>query len=257
MNSFAHYLIQGLLIILLGYTAQAQKHELQSVIKKYKPYYNAENTKMGVLIKKNGNFESASVGFENDATKKIFCIGSATKTFTAVLILQEMERGTLKLNDSIGKFLNPIKNIPSNLTVEQLLRHESGIGQTVGGPNVDGYSANNDVLLRQSVYENIEPQDTAKIGVHRYTNTNYILLGEILEKINDAPYDQLLKDRIFKICGMENTYPYVSKNIPHLMHPFTMEGKDIYNKINYKYFKDRVFAAGSIASTLRDMAQFY
>ncbi|KKM86098.1 hypothetical protein LCGC14_1282400, partial [marine sediment metagenome] len=83
------------------------------------------------MIKKNGNFESASVGFENDATKKIFCIGSATKTFTAVLILQEMERGTLKLNDSIGKFLNPIKNIPSNLTVEQLLRHESGIGQTV------------------------------------------------------------------------------------------------------------------------------
>ena len=56
---------------------------------------------------------------------------------------------------------------------------------------------------------------------------------------------------------MENSYGYVSRNIPNLVHPTTMKGKDIYDKINYKYFADRVFAAGSIASTLTDMARFY
>ena len=57
---------------------------------------------------------------------------------------------------------------------------------------------------------------------------------------------------------MQNTYPYVSKSIPDLVHPTDEQNeKDQYNGINYKFFADYAFAAGSIASNLKDMAVFY
>lgn len=257
MNTCIQFLMTAILAFFITSSAKAQENNLTDVLSKYERYYVPENIKMGVLVKKNGNFEAARIGFSEDDKNKVFNIGSATKTFTAVLILREMEKGTLKLTDTLGKFLNPIENIPGNVTIKQLLKHESGLGRTVGGPNVDGYSANNDNLFRGSYYAEIAPQDTTKVGTYEYCNTNYLLLGEILEKVNDAPYFQLLENRIFKPCGMKDSYGYVSKNIPDLVHPTTMEGKDIYDSINYKFFANRVFAAGSIASTLTDMASFY
>ncbi|GGB83289.1 hypothetical protein GCM10007424_24150 [Flavobacterium suaedae] len=212
---------------------------------------------MGILLKKDGQFCSQRLNFENN-DNTVFNIGSATKTFTAVLILQEVEKGTLKLSDSIGKFLSPIKNIPSDITIEQLLRHQTGLAETVGDQEWDSYNIPNDSLLRRDVLNNVKPRHNNKIGKFEYTNTNYILLGEILEKINDKSYFDLLEERIFKPCHLEYTYPYVSKNIPQLVHPTDEKNEsDQFNGINYKFFADYAFSAGSIASTLKDMATFY
>ncbi len=257
MNTCIQFLMTAVLAFLITFSAQAQENNLKDVLCKYEQYYVPENIKMGVLVKKDGNFEAARVGFSEDNNNRVFNIGSATKTFTSVLILQEMEKGNLKLTDSLGRFLNPIENIPGNVTIKQLLKHESGLGRTVGGPNVDGYSVTNDNLFRGSYYAEIAPQDITKVGTYEYCNTNYLLLGEILEKINDAPYFKLLEKRIFEPCGMKDSYGYVSKNIPDLVHPTTMEGEDIFTNLNYKFFENWVFAAGSIASTLTDMASFY
>lgn len=257
MNFIIKLLITGVVSVILSFSAKAQETSLKNIAAKYERYYAPENIKVGILVKKGQHYESERIGFPEDNTNKVFNIGSATKTFTAVLILQEMEKGNLKLSDSLGKFLNPIENIPGNVTIRQLLKHETGLGQTVGNPDVDGYGANNDNLFHESVYAGIAPQDTTKVGTYAYCNTNYMLLGELLEKINDTPYFDLLEDRILKPCGMKNSYGYISKNITDLVHPTTMEGGDVYDKINYKFFSDRVFSAGSIGSTLEDMALFY
>jgi len=245
------------ILILISLITFSQKSKLKDIKEKYEPYYEATNIKMGILVKKDGQFYSERLNFENN-DNTVFNIGSATKTFTAVLILQELEKGNIELTDSIGKFLSPIKNISSDITIEQLLRHQTGLAETVGDQEWDAYNIPNDSILRRDVLSNVPPRHTKNIGKFEYTNTNYILLGEILEKINDKSYFDLLQERIFKTCHLEHTYPYVSKNIPDLVHPTDEKNEeDQYKGINYKFFADFAFSAGSIASTLNDMATFY
>ncbi|HET7360380.1 MAG TPA: serine hydrolase domain-containing protein [Salinimicrobium sp.] len=103
--------------------------------------------------------------------------------------------------------MDPIENIDPAITIEQLLRHESGLGEIVGNQKWDAYNIPHDKLLRKNVFENVPEQDYSEIGKFNYTNTNYILLGEILEKINDEYYFRLLEERIFIPCGMKESYP--------------------------------------------------
>ncbi|GLB50099.1 serine hydrolase domain-containing protein [Neptunitalea lumnitzerae] len=245
-------------LLFLSFLTYGQQSALLNELKnKYEPYYQATHIKMGILLKQNDHFLATRLNFDNDRNT-VFNIGSATKTFTAILILQEVERGTLKLSDSIGKFLSPIQNISGSLSVEQLLRHETGLAETVGNQEWDAYHIPTDSILRADVLQNVKPQNKKQIGHFVYTNTNYILLGQILEKINDQSYFDLLKNRIFTPCGLKNTYPYVSKSITNLVHPTDeLNEQDQYQGINYKFFADYAFAAGSIASNLEDMALFY
>lgn len=250
-------IITTLILFSLCLLTKAQQSSLEDLKNKYEPFYKATHIKMGILLKKDHQFYSKRLNFDNN-NNTVFNIGSATKTFTAVLVLQEVEKGTLKLSDSIGTFLSPIQNIPADITIAQLLRHQTGLAETVGDQEWDAYDIPNDSILRRDVLSNVKPRHTAKIGKFEYTNTNYILLGEILEKINDKSYFDLLQERIFQPCRMEHTYPYVSKNIPDLVHPTDEKNEsDQYQGINYKFFADFAFSAGSIASTLTDMATFY
>ncbi|PTB91845.1 hypothetical protein C9994_14875, partial [Marivirga lumbricoides] len=247
-----------LLLLLFCLHTNAQKAGLEDFKAKYEPYYKATNIKMGILLKKNNQFYAQRINFENN-DNVVFNIGSATKTFTAVLILQEIEKGTLNLSDTIGTFLSPIQNIASDITIEQLLRHQTGLAEVVGGEEEwYAYDIPHDSIFRRDVFSNVKPRQEAKIGKFDYTNTNYILLGEILEKINDKSYFDLLKERIFEPCGLEKTYPYLSKTIPDLVHPTDEKNEsDQFEGINYKLFAHYDFSAGSIVSTLKDMAAFY
>mgnify|MGYP003642246240 CR=1 FL=1 len=245
------------ILLSLCLSIYGQESSLNAIKEKYEPYYRATNIKMGILLKKENHFYEQRLNFENN-DNTVFNIGSATKTFTAVLILQEVENGNLKLSDTIGNFLSPIQNIASDITIEQLLRHQTGLAETVGDQEWDAYNIPHDSLVRRDVFNHVKPRNTDRIGKFEYTNTNYILLGEILEKINDKSYFDLLKERIIEPCGLKHTYPYVSKTIPYLVHPTDEKHEsDQYQGINYKFFADFAFAAGSIASNLTDMVKFY
>ena len=251
------YLWFGIAYIIFQ-TTFAQEEKLEQVKDKYEPYYEEMNLRMGILLKKDGVYTEERINFLQGNQNKVFNIGSATKTFTAVLILQEMEKGNLKLSDSIGSFLSSIPNIDGTVTIEQLLRHQTGFGEIVGDQEWDAYDDPDDQLFRQDLFRNVPERDTSKIDKFQYTNTNFILLGEILEKVNDESYFELLKKRIFEPCSMYNSYPYVSRTIPNLVHPTNeKEYKDVYSGINYKFFANYAFAAGSIASSLEDMVRFY
>ena len=244
--------------LLFSITLWAQNKGLTDFKQKYEPYYKVSNISMEVLLKNEDSFSSQRLNFETDNQNNVFNIGSATKTFTAVLILQEVDRNKLRLSDSIGMYLSPIQNVSSSLTIEQLLRHQSGLAEVVGNQKWNAYNIPHDSLLRRDVLRNVPPPTPRKVGAFDYTNTNYILLGLILEKINDKSYFELLQERIFTPCKMLHSYPYVSKNIDHLVHPTDEKHeRDQYNGINYKFFADYAFSAGCIASKLTDMALFY
>ncbi|WP_157976171.1 serine hydrolase domain-containing protein [Lewinella sp. IMCC34191] len=246
-------------ILCLTYTlakVSAQAPSPRYFEEQYAPYFADMNLSAGILLHRDG--VTHTVGLNLPADKTVFNIGSGTKTFTAVLILQEVEKGNLRLSDSIGNFLSPIPNIDGSASIESLLRHTTGFAEIVGDQDWNAYDDPDDRLFRQDLFASVGARDSSMIGSFQYTNTNYILLGEILEKVNDRSYFELLRERIFEPCQMEDSYPYVSRTIPKLVHPTDLNTfQDVYDGINYKFFAHYAFAAGSIASTLRDMARFY
>ncbi|WP_299523271.1 serine hydrolase domain-containing protein [Winogradskyella sp.] len=255
MRSLKKAITLCLILLITGIT-YSQSNALNSLSEKYNAQLKQKQKGIGLLIKKNNTTETIALGDYNLTSEKVFSIGSATKTFTAVLVLQEMERGNLKLSDSIGAYLSPIENVEGSLTIESLLSHESGLDEVVEANILDVFFKKDDALYNQDFLKQIEPHKPEKVGTFQYCNTNYMLLGEILEKINDKHYFDLLRERIFIPLGLDNTHSYLHKNIKDLAIP-THRGKDVSNYIDHRFYGDIPNAAGSIASTLTDMEIFY
>ncbi len=242
-----------MLFVSIGFS---QEKSLQTIQKKYNTLLQEQNKGVGVLIKKNNKINTLQLGKHQLTSEKVFNIGSATKTFTAILFLQEVEKGNLKLTDSIGAYLSPIKNVDGALTIETLLSHESGLDEVIGKNIKEIYYSKNDTLLNSNLLDEIEENNPKQIGKFNYCNTNYLLLGKIIEKITDKNYFDLVRERIIEPLQITNTYPYVSKSLPNLVTPHS-DGKDISEFLDYRYFANIANAAGSIASTLTDMEIFY
>jgi CubicO group peptidase (beta-lactamase class C family) len=133
-----------------------------------------------------------------------FRIASITKTFTAVMILQLVEEGKLKLTGTLDKFFPQVPNA-QKITILQILSHRSGI------PNVrrdqatwkPGAPITKDEMLALIVKGAPEFEPDTK---NSYSNSGYFLLGLILEKLTGKPYDQALEERINSKIGLKDTY---------------------------------------------------
>jgi len=173
-----------------------------------------KNKAMGSLvIAKDGKVVyTRAIGYAQvDATPKKpltaasrFRIASITKTFTAVMILQLVEEGKLKLTDTLDKFFPQVPNA-QKITILQMLSHRSGI------PNVrrdqatwkPGAPVTRDEMLALIVKGTPEFEPDTK---NSYSNSGYFLLGLILEKLTGKPYDQALEERINSKIGLKDTY---------------------------------------------------
>ncbi|PQJ22256.1 hypothetical protein BST94_01370 [Nonlabens xylanidelens] len=242
-----------------------QKLIVSSVVNQYQDSLKLKRFGIGALVKHKNLTETYAIGIAGDSidmtTDKIFNIGSLTKTFTAVLIMQEMEKGTLKISDSLNKYfpkeLTDNKNIDRDITIKQLLNHTSGLGEVV----IDTIS---NVSLSNPYYDynhtflfNKIPEPKNKPGgKYKYTNSNYILLGYILEVLNNKTYEDILEERIFKPAKMDNSYGYYTSSRNNSAHPM-FNGEDYGYDSFYYYYRDYVFSAGGIASTLSDLESFF
>lgn len=242
-----------------------KKSSLTAIMNTYSDSLLSKKYGIVGLHKINGKTEKHAIGLssltEKMTTDKVFNIGSLTKTFTAVLVLQEVEKGNLKLSDSLGKFFPkkylPNENVNSEITIEELLYHRSGLGELVNEETfnrafVFPYYEYNFSFLFQKI-----PKPTSERNTKfEYCNTNYILLGYILEIINDLSYSDLIKTRVFDVCEMKSSYPYFSKSIKDIAHPM-YEGEDWFDDLNLYFYKNFCFSAGGIASTLDDLEKFF
>ncbi|WP_027343794.1 serine hydrolase domain-containing protein [Hamadaea tsunoensis] len=130
-------------------------------------------------------------------------IGSVTKTFTAVLVLQARDAGLLDLDDPIGKHLG--LPLHGELTVRRLLSHTSGLQRephgdvwdTLAVPGLERFLA--DVADAEALY----PQSRR----FHYSNLAYALLGQLVAKLHDATWAELLADKIAKPLGFVRTGP--------------------------------------------------
>jgi len=146
-------------------------------------------------------------------------MGSIVKMYTATVILQLAEAGKLKLDDKIGNYLggkpiDEIKNAES-ATIRQLLQHSSGIYNYIQNLKFQTASLN-------SLLKTWYPEDLLAYAYHqkayfkpgedvRYSNTNYILLGLLIEKLEGRPLYQVFDEKIIVPLGLKSTQ-FAGKN---------------------------------------------
>lgn len=191
-----------------GYTQSIDKAKLDQLFDRLLE----KNKGMGsITLVKDGNIlYSRSFGYEQitETSKKPltenskFRIASITKTYTAVMVFQLVEEGKLKLSDHLDQFFPQIPNA-SKISIEQILNHRSGIPELTVEPGWRAQPKTHEEIL--AVIEKGKPAFEPD-SEHAYSNTGYVLLGYILEKIDGKPYQEILTRRITDKIGLKNTY---------------------------------------------------
>ncbi|MCE2495593.1 MAG: beta-lactamase family protein [Flavobacteriales bacterium] len=137
--------------------------------------------------------------------KTAFRIGSISKTFTAVMIMQLVQKGDVSLDDPLSNWYPSVPNA-ANITIKQMLNHSSGIYSITSDPEYLEYmeTAQTHEQMLQRIYE-FEPA-FAPGTKHSYSNSNFVLLGYILEKETGISYAQLVEKKITKPLKFKRTY---------------------------------------------------
>ncbi|GAO29522.1 serine hydrolase domain-containing protein [Geofilum rubicundum] len=173
----------------------------------------AHNKFMGsIAVSKNGDVVYArSLGMADVELEKMadahskYRIGSISKTFTAVLVFKAVEKGLLDLDQSIDGFFPTIKN-GDNTTVRHLLYHRSGIHNFTNDESFKNWHTEKKSQEELLAVITEAGSDFEPDSMMAYSNSNYVLLTFMLEKIFDKPYADLLTEHITQPLGLENTY---------------------------------------------------
>lgn len=248
-----------LIIVVCDNSIQAQNLDKIKLDQYFQSLYSNNKFMGNVSIFHDGaEIYSKSVGFvdidhqilNSKATKG--CIGSISKTFTAVMTLKAIEAGKLSLSETIDKYFPTIMNA-ERITIEQLLGHRSGIHNYTENWEFMRWTVKTKeqmIDIIKSGGSDFKPDSTAD-----YSNSNYVLLSYILETIYNKPYGDILTDQITQPLMLKNTY--FGKNIVDIED----------NECNSYLFSDKwqiqtktdpsvTLGAGGIVSTAEDLNKF-
>lgn len=175
-----------------------------------------------VIFERENGFADLPNEIPNTVETK-FASASAGKAFVAVGILQLIEQGKIKFDDTLGALLDiPLNHIDKDVTVKQLLNHTSGVPDYFDESVMDEYEElwvdypnykirhNSDLL---PLFIN-KPMMYPKGEKFQYNNSGYVLLAMVIEKITGMYFDQYLQENIFDRCGMESTGYYELDKLP-------------------------------------------
>lgn len=186
----------------------------------------------------------------------VYRIGSITKQFTAAAVMRLVEKGSVRLGDSIGKYLPDLPKAWRPVKVRQLLNHTSGIpsytdlGESWAKRWGEYMSPDTLVALTAN-----KPMDFPPGTGWRYDNTGYVVLGMLLEKVSGKPYAEYLDSTLFQPLGLTHTlYCDRAPLVPHRARGYQRDGKEFTNApyINMS----QPFAAGALCSTVGDLARW-
>ena len=126
-------------------------------------------------------------------------IASVSKMFTAALVLKQVDRGRLSLNDSIAKHLTGLKPEFHAITIEQLLNHTSGLPNDFRDPERRLERRSADELFAMVAATTLANEPGR---AYIYSNTGYALLGLLIQKVSGASYEAALRDEIARPLGL-------------------------------------------------------
>lgn len=192
-------------------------------------------------------------------TDMLFEMGSNTKTFVMALILLLEEEGKLSIDDTIYKYLSPIKNVTNGITIKQLLQHTSGLYNYTGHPSFINKVNNGDpsaIIEVDSILEYyINPKLTEPGTKWEYSNTNFILLGRIIEKVTGKEFHTVMREKLLDPLGLKHTYLAEYENHTEEKAETWLFGSG-YDGVRYRSFLSGAWAAGGIISTAEDLAKW-
>lgn len=183
----------------------------------------------------------------------VFRIGSITKQYTAIAILKLIEEGKLSLKDSLRRFFPEFAYKGHIITIENLLTHTSGIIDyevfDIHIKNAIRLDLPSTLLLDSLAPQPLLFRPGSKFA---YSNSNYFLLGMLIEKITGKKYDTYLQDSILKPAGLLNTwYDSPVRIIPGRVNGYNKSDGD-YNNTGY-ISMSQVFSAGALLSNVKDL----
>ncbi|XOB62088.1 serine hydrolase domain-containing protein [Campylobacterota bacterium DY0563] len=211
------------------------------------------------IIKENSLIYKKNYSKNNVDTKSLFYIGSLTKSFTALAIMQLVEEGKIDLNNSINKYLPWFKlkdySNTSKITIETLLNQTSGFSTYDGLKNFDDWD-NSDLALEKTIRSLKDSTLISKPStVFHYSNVNYQILGLIIEKVSGLSYNEYLTKNIFQKLDMKNSYASLESMDINLMS----QGHRVWfgKSINATFpFSKVMLPAGYIISSVEDMSKY-
>ncbi len=183
-----------------------------------------------------------------------FRIGSITKQFTAVAILKLYQQEKIGLQDTIQKYIKEFPSKEYPITIENLLTHTSGIINYQDIQNPDPTKVKENYTPAQGVdFFKDEPLRFKPGTKFEYSNSNYYLLGYIIENITGKSYQEYLQDSIIKPLGLTHTFYINSKKTP-------TDQAFGYSRYNGRRWKNAelqnvtyMYAAGALVSNADDL----
>jgi CubicO group peptidase (beta-lactamase class C family) len=185
-----------------------------------------------------------------------FYIASITKSFTAAAILLLQDKGKLAISDPVSRFL-PDFTDGKQITIHHLLTHTSGITDSLRFPDFfelskRPYTTEEAVNLFCKKPLMFKPGEKSS-----YSNSNYVLLAYIVEKVSGQTFNDFLKTNFFIPLGMKNTGQPNRPNelVPHLATGYSAVGFDEF-EIARPYDRSILTGAASLYSTSADLAKW-
>ncbi|GAA4308906.1 serine hydrolase domain-containing protein [Nibribacter koreensis] len=147
----------------------------------------------------------ADQGKDKATTATRYRVGSISKTFTATLILQLVDEKKLSLNTPLSTYFPQFENA-STITIEHLLNHRSGLTSFTSVPTYGLYMTQPKTQEEMlSIMASLKPK--AEPGTnYDYSNTNYVLLGYVVERVTKKPYAEVLQKKIVDKLKLKDTY---------------------------------------------------
>jgi CubicO group peptidase (beta-lactamase class C family) len=195
----------------------------------------------------------------------VFRIGSLTKTFTAVAVMQLWEQGLVDLDAPVTRYLRAFRLVPTKpglgpVTLRHLLTHTAGIGYWLRASDLlrprlgSGVETGHPVGSLAQLYRRGVPFEVEPGTKWMYSNHGFAVLGQVVEDVSGEPFDRYLRGRVFDVLGLEHTDLVLSERV----RPALAEGY-VLRRNGLKAVPHREVptpGGGGIYSTVGDVARY-
>ena len=238
--------------------AQSVQEKIDQLIQKYNEfnYFNGSvlvANNFEVMFKKGYGYANVEWNIPNDSETK-HRLGSITKQFTSMLIMQLVEKGKIKLDGKICDYLPYYRKDTGNkITIEMLLTHQSGIPSYTSREDFQEKLMRKfykpDDFIKEYCSDDLEFEPGKKF---LYDNSGYFILGAIIEHVTGMTYENALRKNILEPLNMQNTgYDWSSAILPKRASGYE---RTITGLVNAPFLDMSLpYAAGSLYSTVEDL----
>jgi CubicO group peptidase (beta-lactamase class C family) len=207
-----------------------------------------------VILDKAYGFANLEWSVQNTPTTK-FRLGSITKQFTSACVFLLQERGKLKIDDPVKKYMPDAPAAWDKITIYHLLTHTSGIPSFTSFPDYHSTEATPTTPEQLVARFRDKPLEFQPGGKWNYSNSGYVLLGYLIEKISGQTYEKFVQENIFTPLGMKDSgYDSNSEIIVHRASGYTPSKDGVENA---GYIDMTIpLSAGALYSTTEDLLRW-